>query len=97
MNAGLDEAIRSVRGCPATYVLEGSDGKYLYKGACRDLKARLIDHQEGRASRTKSRRPLTLVYVKYCDSYHDALKHERYLKSGHGRAWLKRRLQELRK
>ena len=77
---------------PAAYVLQGSDGTYLYKGACRDLKERLRDHHAGRASRTKNRRPLTLVHFEYCDSYEDALRKEHYLKTGHGRAWLKRML-----
>ena len=89
----LDEAIRVLeRGC-ATYVLQGSGGEYLYKGACRDLCERLKDHRAGRVSRTKNRRPLRLVYCEYVEHYRDALRRERFLKSGKGRALLKHLLQ----
>jgi len=90
--ASLDEPIRSAEWRPAAYVILGADGEYLYKGACRDLKERLIDHFQGKSPRTKNRRPLSLVYFKYFGTYEEALKHERYLKSGHGRAWLKRNI-----
>ena len=88
----LDTAITTVDPHPAAYVLRGSDGKYLYKGACRNLVERLKDHRAGLATRTKNRRPLTLVHFEYCETYSDALRKERYLKSGHGRAWLARNL-----
>ena len=88
----LPEAIEIVEELPAGYVLLGSDGKYLYKGACRNLKERLRDHQAGRASRTKNRRPLDLFHFEYCDSYSDALKREKYFKSRFGRVFLKRLL-----
>jgi len=78
---------------PAAYVLRSADGTYLYKGACRDLHRRMEVHRAGGASHTKNRRPLTLVHFEYCDTYPDALRKERYFKSGHGRAWLKRNIQ----
>jgi len=88
----LPEAIRSLEQRSAAYVLLGSDGKYLYKGACRNLPERLKSHHAGNCPRTRNRRPLSLFYFEYCDTYEAALKKERYLKSGHGRAWLKRRM-----
>jgi len=40
----LDVAIAALEHRPGAYVLLGSDGKYLYKGACRDLCERLKDY-----------------------------------------------------
>ena len=85
-------AIEEAKEAPAAYVLLGSDGKYLYKGACRNLKERLKDHHAGRCSRTKNRRPLTLFHHEYVDAYPEALKREKYFKSRYGRTWLKRQL-----
>jgi putative endonuclease len=79
---------------PAAYVLEGSDGAYRYKGACRDLPERMRAHQEGHVSRTKNRRPLRLIFFEYFECYAEALRRETYLKSGAGREWLERRLRK---
>ena len=84
----LAEAIVTAPRQPAAYVLLGSDGKYLYKGSCRNLQERLKDHQAGRASRTKHRRPLWLVHYECFDRYPLALRREKELKSGQGRRWL---------
>ena len=88
----LDQAIAQALPRPATYVLLGADGHYLYKGACRNLIERLKDHRAGRASHTKSRRPLTLVHCEYFETYAEALTRESFLKSGVGRAWLHKEL-----
>ena len=89
MHLPLVEAIVKVEERPAVYVLLSNAGDYLYKGACRNLKERLKDHHAGRAPRTRNRRPLTLVHYEYFDLYTAALRREKELKSGHGRAWLK--------
>ena len=39
-------------------------------------------------SRTKSRRPLTLYHYEYFDTYSEALKREKFFKSGVGRRLL---------
>ena len=89
MKQSLDDAIMLVEVLPAAYVLCGSDGKYLYKGSCRNLCERLKSHRAGRASRTKNRRPLTLVHCEYFETYSEALTREKYFKTGTGRDWLK--------
>jgi putative endonuclease len=91
MIAPLATAIQGAPSGPGVYVLMGSDGS-LYKGACRDLQERLRDHQAGRASRTRRLRPLLLVHIERTRTYEEALRKERYLKTGHGRQGLKRRL-----
>ena len=50
MKEPIDQAIQTVDESPAVYVLLGSDGNYLYKGACRNLKERLKDHRAGSVS-----------------------------------------------
>ena len=85
----LDITIRRAQKKPAAYVLMSGDGRYLYKGACRNLKERLKDHRAGRVSHTKNCRPLKLVYHEYYETYSEALKKEMSLKSGQGRQWLK--------
>ena len=41
---------------------------------------------------TKTRRPLTLIYYEACLDKNDATKREKYLKSYHGRMFIKRRV-----
>ncbi len=74
---------------PAAYALRSADGSWIYKGSTRDLKNRIKVHFSGKVSRTKNRRPLTLVYYEYCETYTNARQRENWLKSGQGREWLK--------
>ena len=76
----------------AAYVVQSCAGGDLYKGACRDLVARMEAHRAGHVSRTKGQRPLRLVYYELCDDYRSALKRETFLKSGVGRRLLKEQL-----
>ena len=78
---------------PAAYVIRGAGPvDYLYKGSTRDMAARWHDHEAGRVSRTRNRRPLELVLVEYFASFTEARQRELFLKSGVGRAWLKTRV-----
>jgi len=53
---------------------------------------RLARHQRGSVPATKERRPLSLMnYTAFIDKY-TAIKYEKYLKSGSGRAFIKRHL-----
>ncbi len=81
---------------PAAYVLRSADGKYLYKGSCRNLEKRMKDHHAGRVSCTKNRRPLTLVLAEFFETYTQARQRENFLKSGAGRNWLKTSLADAR-
>jgi putative endonuclease len=75
-----------------TYVLKSLKDGELYIGFSRDLKNRLNKHNEGLVSITKNRRPFKLVYYEACLSYTKAVKREKALKTGFGRAYLKRRI-----
>ena len=75
-----------------TYVLHSKkDGKF-YTGLTKDLKLRFKQHQKGQVESTKDRRPLELVYYEACLNRNDAAHREKYLKTYHGKAYIKKRL-----
>ncbi|TFH13847.1 MAG: GIY-YIG nuclease family protein [Lentisphaerales bacterium] len=90
----LSESISASDPRPAAYALLSASRQYIYKGACRNLKERLRDHQAGRCPKTRHRRPLELLHFEYCRDYSEALKMETFLKSGQGRKMLKSLLSE---
>jgi putative endonuclease len=62
------------------YIVRCADGTQ-YTGLARDPEARLRVHNTGKGAKyTRSRRPVTLVYIERCDSLSNALKRERQLK-----------------
>ena len=73
------------------YILKCVDGKP-YTGCTNDLKERIKRHSAGYVPATKPRLPIKLAnYVAFEDKY-KAFKFEKYLKSGSGRAFLKKHL-----
>ena len=73
------------------YVLKCSDGKP-YTGCTVDLVDRVNRHRAGHVPATKGRLPVQLeCYIAFRDKY-KAFALEKYLKSGSGRAFLKRHL-----
>lgn len=75
-----------------TYVLRSQKDKKLYIGWTSDLKSRLKKHNEGLVTATKYRKPLELLYYEACKSKEKAIIREKQLKTGFGRAYLKKRL-----
>lgn len=75
-----------------TYVLQSVRDKGFYVGFTRDLKLRFETHSKGRVESTKERRPLRLIYYEACLDKSDAVKREKYLKTYHGKMFLKNRL-----
>jgi putative endonuclease len=75
-----------------SYVLLSEvDGKF-YIGSTGDLRERLREHNAGRVRSTGHRRPLRLVYYEACLNAQDGYRRERYVKSGRGGRYLRRRL-----
>ena len=73
------------------YILRCADGQP-YTGCTSDLRKRMTKHRDGQVMSTKSRLPVILVtYIAFSDKYM-AYKFEKYLKSGSGRAFAKKRL-----
>jgi putative endonuclease len=73
------------------YILKCKDSKP-YTGCANDLKERIKRHSNGHVSATKPRLPIQLVnYIAFENKY-KAFEFEKYLKSGSGRAFLKKHL-----
>lgn len=75
-----------------TYLIRSKKDKKLYTGATADLRKRFREHNEGKIFSTKDRRPFELVYYEACLREGDAFARERYLKSGLGKRYIKKRL-----
>ncbi len=75
-----------------TYVLLSQKDGQFYTGYTADLKGRFESHRKGAVASTKDRRPLQLLYYEACRDKRDAGHRERYLKTFHGKAFLRRRL-----
>jgi putative endonuclease len=74
------------------YVLLFGKDKNLYTGYTDNLKSRFERHTKGYVSSTKGRRPLKLIYSEACLDKKDAMHREKYLKTYHGKLFLKNRL-----
>ncbi len=70
------------------YSLKCKDGFYV--GCTNDLKERIERHQNGNVPATALRLPVKLdFYIAFSDKY-KAFEFEKYLKSGSGRAFIKK-------
>jgi len=78
-----------------TYILKSDKDGKLYIGWTNDLKARFIKHQKGLVISTKDRRPFQLIYYEACLIKEDAIRREKALKTGFGRAYIKRRISNI--
>src|SRR5437667_8340815 len=76
-----------------TYVLRRCDDE-LYVGSALDLRKRLAQPHAGRVHATAHRLPVTLECYEACRSELNARLREKQLKTGFGRAYLKRRLED---
>ena len=72
------------------YVLYSESSDRYYIGSSLKPDDRLSSHNSGKVKSTKSGRPWTRVYLEEASDRSSGLKREKYLKSGYGRAWLKR-------
>ena|SRR5690242_18004595 len=79
-----------IGGMWTVYILKCCDGKY-YVGCTNDLVDRLLRHNRKEVSFTSGRLPVELVtYLVFLDKY-KAYAFEKYLKSGSGHAFMKKR------
>jgi putative endonuclease len=75
-----------------TYVLISEKDNGFYAGFTEDLSKRIEEHRKGKIVSTKHRLPLKLIYYEACLNRSDALKREKYFKTGFGRRFLNNRL-----
>lgn len=77
-----------------TYVILCDDGS-LYKGHTDNLQRRYEQHRKGQGSiHTKQHKPIKIAYYEVFQTQADAVQREKYFKSGSGREWLKKKLEE---
>jgi putative endonuclease len=74
-----------------TYALRCADGDF-YVGSTINLRERFAQHEAGRVPATEHRRPVTFEYYEACRFEANTRRREKQLKTGFGRAYLKRRL-----
>lgn len=75
-----------------TYVLRSKKDSNLYIGWTNNLEQRIEKHNCGLVEATKFRRPLEIIYYEACLLKEKAILREKQLKTGFGRAYLKRRI-----
>ncbi len=73
------------------YILKCADGKP-YTGCTDDLSERIDRHKNGYVPATKNRGPVSLISYTAFQNKYKAFAFEKYLKSGSGRAFLKKHL-----
>jgi len=71
------------------YALISEKDSEFYIGYTEDIEKRIKDHNEGKNSSAKTRRPLRLLYYEAHTSKTDALKRERYFKTTKGKTTLR--------
>lgn len=74
------------------YILRNEKDNRNYTGYTKNLKLRFELHEKGLVESTKDRRPLKLIYYEACLNQQDATHREKYLKTYHGKMFLKNRL-----
>ncbi|HWY26527.1 MAG TPA: GIY-YIG nuclease family protein [Candidatus Angelobacter sp.] len=72
------------------YVLQSRITGRLYTGSTSDLEARLVHHNSDQSFSTKHRGPWALMYQEQFATLAEAMRRERYFKTGKGRDELKR-------
>jgi len=75
-----------------TYVLQSKKDMDFYTGFTKNLKLRFEQHNKELVESTKDRGPFELIYYEACLDQEDATRREKYLKSFHGKMFLRRRL-----
>jgi putative endonuclease len=70
------------------YILKSSTTGKRYTGSTQNLEARLKAHNDGLSPYTKGRGPWELIYSEEFPTRSDAMKREKFLKTGEGRDFL---------
>ncbi|MBF0217483.1 MAG: GIY-YIG nuclease family protein [Candidatus Omnitrophica bacterium] len=74
------------------YVLQSLKDESYYTGFAANVEARLEQHNNGLVEYTSPKRPLRLVWYCCFENRSKALQFEKYLKSGSGFAFARKRL-----
>lgn len=74
------------------YLLKSRVDNKFYTGFTSDLEERLKEHNSGKVTSTKWRKPLEIVYYEFSLNIEDAIHREKYLKTTYGKRYIKQRL-----
>jgi len=74
------------------YILYSRKDKKFYTGFTKNLKLRFEQHKKGLVESTKNRLPVQLIYYEACYNQRDATHREKYLKTYHGKIFIRKRL-----
>ncbi|MCX6746176.1 MAG: GIY-YIG nuclease family protein, partial [Candidatus Parcubacteria bacterium] len=67
------------------FVLMSESHNNRYVGSCENLEKRINKHNAGKCRYTSGRRPWKLIYFEEYNTRSEAMKREKFLKSGQGR------------
>ena len=73
----------------SVYAIKSLKDNRIYVGLSKNVEARLVQHNAGKTKSTKGYRPWQLIYMEEVGSRIEARQHEKYLKSGIGKEYLK--------
>lgn len=77
-----------------TYVLYSKNLDKFYIGCTDNLKRRLLEHRRNKTYTTKRMKDWIFVYSEVCLSKKDAQNREKQLKTGFGRGYLRKRMED---
>ena len=72
------------------YILRSRKDGELYTGYSHDVVQRIEEHQNGKVPATADRRPLEFLYCELYKNRIDAMRREKFFKSGWGRAYVRK-------
>jgi predicted GIY-YIG superfamily endonuclease len=75
-----------------TYILQNLKDSSYYTGSTRDLKSRIVKHNNGEVTYTAKKRPWKLIWYCAFPTKNQAVDFEMYLKQGSGFAFAKKHL-----
>lgn len=78
------------------YILKSGKDKSFYTGLTTNIKKRVVEHNQGMSSYTKSKLPWQLVWCGIFNNQHTAGLFEKYLKTGSGIAFTRKHLLSVR-
>ena len=73
------------------YVLKSEKQERLYVGMSENLERRFNEHNSGKVFSTKGYRPWRIIRTEEFPDSQSAREREKYLKSGYGKMWLKKK------
>lgn len=76
----------------SVYVIQSLSHGTRYVGSGVDVLKRLAEHNLGKCRYTSGRKPWKLIYQEVYSSRSEAMKREKFLKSGQGRRYLESKL-----